>query len=478
MDMHKHYGINSFNLLIDTDLDGIIKYDSTADMLQFSRAAFNFNNTVIGKFSAKITNLANPQYEGKLNVTKLMLNKLLDQFAVLKAQRQGLDILNSLSYASNFKGNLNELNLASFNFNASNLIQGSGNLQLTNFAHPQYSGYINMPVFSLNKVLPQLGIPAPDLPNKQFLNQVSLSTNFAGGVNKVNLTKLKLKVSNSNLNGDINLNLLKPLNFTENIDIDQLDVANFSNINGFKAPLHQVHLAGSVSMTGNSFASLSGKENVQIQNVTVRGISLDKLIIQLHQVISNTGDTNTDILRTLANSAQMIQVVQNMQAGVNNATKPGAKDLTQQTNLGAFSSSLSLKNGVANPSNFKLNGPSLSLNGKGTVNLRQKSLNYNINSQLLVTGINPIFKKLIFPAHLQGSFTDPQVDVDWVSVQQQILSYAITNNKEQIKNVISNQVNQLVGPQVKQTVGNKEGSQLIDSVGKATANVLGNIFGK
>ena len=36
----------------------------------------------------------------------------------------------------------------------------------------------------------------------------------------------------------------KPLAFSENITIDQMDVADFSNVNGYRVPMRQLQFSG------------------------------------------------------------------------------------------------------------------------------------------------------------------------------------------------------------------------------------------
>ena len=45
-------------------------------------------------------------------------------------------------------------------------------------------------------------------------------------------------------------------------------------------------------------ATLSGKQNIQIGNITVLGISLDKLVGQLDSTIGHTGSNSGDIVHT------------------------------------------------------------------------------------------------------------------------------------------------------------------------------------
>ena len=170
-----------------------------------------------------------------------------------------------------------------------------------------------------------------------------------------------------------------------------------------------------------------------------------------------------------------------MKNDVQKYSKPGKRDLSQVTNLGTFNANVAIVNGVINPSQFKLAGPSVALNGSGSLNLVSKALNYQVNSQLLTNGINPIFKKLVFPSTVSGTINNPSASLDWASIQQQLLKYMVENNKGQIQNVVKQQINNIIGnPQGNQqqnTPQNTQQNQAVDAVSKGVTNALGKLFG-
>jgi hypothetical protein len=225
-----------------------------------------------------------------------------------------------------------------------------------------------------------------------------------------------------------------------------------------------------------NLASVNGKQDLQIGNITLAGISLERFVLQLNQALNSVGQ-GSDVMRLVLSSAQVVQAINKMKGEAEALAKPGPRDLNQKTNLGSFNGNLVINNGVINPSSFKLAGPSVTMNGMGNMNLVTKALNYQVNSQLLVSGVNPIFKKLVFSAKVSGSTTNPTAALDWNSLQQQLLRYALEQNKQQIHDVVKQQVNQAVGNQVRQAIGQQTGNQVVDEVSKGVGNALGKLFG-
>ena len=429
--------------------------------------------------SLQVSNFANPSVSGNVAMGETNLNKVLDGVNIAVAERKTKPILNSVALSTGFSATQSTLALSGANFRLGNLLKGNlSDLRVQNFADPSVQGGISLPTFNLNEVMRQSGMTPPDISNKQLLNQFAVTTRFNASAKSASFSQLQMKVANSSISGSANVSSFKPLVFNENLTVDQLDVADFSNINGYRLPLRQLQVSGNSSIAPSmNLATLSGKQNIQIGNITLLGLSLDDLVHELNNNINSAGNGNDNVVKLILNSTQVVQAVNNMKAEVAAATKPGARNFNKKTNLGSFNGSATINSGVVNPSAFKLIGPSLSLAGNGSVDLVRKTINYQATGQLLVNGINPLFKKLVFPVTVSGSYLNPSASLDWMSVQQQILKYVVNNNKQQIQSAVSQQLNQAVGAQVKQAIGNQGGNQVIDSVSKGVTNAIGSIFG-
>lgn len=636
-DSKQHYGVDKTNLVVDTEFGGVIKFDQAADKLELNKVKLNYNDLAVGKFDFNLQHLANPQYAGEVEFSKLQLNALLDQFKIAQAARKNLHLLDNISFKGGLSGDKNNLTVKDLSFNFADKLKGKisvvvkdfakpsysgsldlekfnlnqlldslniavaarknkpllnnfaissngfsgdmqnislkglqvsagdslkasfgalkvqnfsnpsvsgdvslptfnlnqtldglgiavaerknkpllnsfafsggfnatptaanlsnvktsfgnnlsaslGKLAIQDFTNPKVAGDINLPTFSLNNVMRQLGMTPPALSNPKLLDTFALNSGFVASKNSLNLTGMHFKLAKSNLSGNLNLSSFAPVVFNENLTIDQVDVADFSDVSGYRVPMQQLKLSGNSSIASNlNFASLNGKQNIQIGNIRVEGVSLDKLVMQLNNTINSSGQGNDNVVKLLLNSAQVAQAVNNMKNDVQKYSKPGKRDLSQVTNLGTFNGNVAIVNGVINPSQFKLAGPSVALNGNGSLNLVSKALNYQVNSQLLTNGINPIFKKLVFPSTISGTINNPSASLDWASIQQQLLKYMVENNKGQIQNVVKQQINNIIGnPQGNQQQNapqNTQQNQAVDAVSKGVTNALGKLFG-
>lgn len=431
-----------------------------------------------GKIAVK--NFKDPQIAGSFDVPAFNLNQVLDGLGVAVTERKDKPLLNSFAIASSgftassTNASFNNLKVALGEFKPS-----FAKLTVANFKNPQVSGNVTIPNFSLNNVMQQLGMSAPKIAHKTVLDNIAVTTTFAGSSNSVNLTNLKTKIGQSNISGNLNVHSFKPLAFNNNIAIDQIDVADFSDINGYKLPIKQLQLNGNTKISSDmNLATLNGSQTIQAGNITLQGISLDKIVLQLNNIINSAGQGNTNAVAIVFNTAQATDALNKMKAQIQSYTKPGARDYSQTTNLGNFSANVTFNNGNINPSNVKLTGKSVSLTAGGSVNLAgNHAISYKATSQLLTQGINPIFQKLTFPSTVSGTYDNPSASLDWSSIQQQILHYVVEQNKGQIKNVVKQQINQAIGSQINQAIGQQNGNQATDAVSQGVTNAIGKLFG-
>ncbi len=455
-------------LLNNISLKGYIKGDS--QNLETRDFNFNFSDKFKGKTSFVLKNFTDLHYNGNLNIERFNLNQVLDCLNIAVNQRKNMPLFNNLSIQiGNVTGNKNNIGFNKLKFVfGSTLSITSDKLNIANFNNPQFNGDLSLANISINKLTQQLGLPEIPIANKQILDNFNINTKFVGNSNSLNLSNLRFKLGNSTVNGSLNFSSFKPLSFYENLTIDQLDLANFSEVNGYHVPIKQLHLNGSAKIASNmNFATLNSKQSISAENISIQGISLDKLVLQFNDAINQAGHGSNNVLAIVLNSGQVIDAVNDMKAKFEIATKSGKQDLNQITNLGRFNANVIINNSSINPSDFKLIGPSISLVGNGWLSLtNNKNLSYHTTSQLLVNGVNPIFKKLTFPATITGTIHSPSTELDWASIQKQILLYTVEQNKDQIQNLIKQQINKSSGS-----------SQQIDAVSKSITHAIGQLFG-
>ncbi|HLX52438.1 MAG TPA: AsmA-like C-terminal region-containing protein, partial [Aquella sp.] len=358
------------------------------------------------------------------------------------------------------------------------ILQGLANVKVQNFDKPVYTGNIDLPTFSLNELMAKLAMAPIDIPNKQLFNRVNLKTNFSTTGNSINLSNLSSQISDSTLSGSVNISSIKPLNISENIRINKLNVEDFIETNGYKVPLSGIAANGSLTNSGadlKSMAGVSANQNIMVDNVTVLGLDLNKLFAQFDSVLSNTVKAiEVQNLQSITHTTQAIQAVQNMKDIAARAKASGAKNYNERTNLGTLQSNMVMHNGIANPSTFKLSGPTIKADGKGSINMVDKSLNYNIAVQIVTPQKNQILNKLIFPYQVHGKFNNLEGGVDWMSIQTQIIPLLVNEAVSQAKSVVKEQLNKQVDTLIKGS--SPQVQQNSDTIKKGAANLINNIF--
>lgn len=452
-------GLKNINFKIDSGFDGGINLDTKADTLTLHKLKLNYNEQVIGNINFDVTDLDNPKYNGNIDFVTLKINDLQKQFT--KSSAKSMPIMDNLALKAQIDGDTNNVKVSHIKFNANNIVKGLMNVNIANLKNPNINGDINLPSIDVNKVMVGVGSSPIDLANKDLLTHVSFKSNFSGTLKNINLTSLILKAADTTVTGNANITSFSPINVIENINVDHFDVANISDINGFKVPLNQIHLSGNANLGNNGINSLSGKQNVTIANITLIGFDLTKQIKSANNILTG-GGKNKDVLSQAANSAQLNQEINSVKASVQTAMKPGPKNPLLKSNLGNFVMHANFNRGIASPSNFSLNGPDLNINGNGSVNIPAKALNYKVGGKIITQGIDPLFQHLTVDANATGTFKKPSINLDWNSLIKQIITYTLQNSGAIIKKAVDQQIKKSVD----------------DSINKAIGNAINNLFHK
>ncbi len=459
---------------------------------QFSGTKNSINlsgfNLQVGKMlqayvNMQVQNFSDPSFSGDLKLPEFPLNQVLNQLNIANKVRQDKPILNSLAFSSHISGTKDSLSLKGYNITVGNLVSASGNIfNVQNFTNPKVSGDITVPGFSLTKVMQASSITVPKIPNPGVFNDVELRTQFAGSKTNLALNQLYFRLSKSVITANVNVVSFIPLALSQYVVISSIDLADFSDFNNLKVLLNNVQLKGNLSIKESQLATLNGSQDLKIGNIKVLGFSLGNEIDRMNKTI-NAWNLNSNLLSQMTAASNVAQMIQQTKADFAKIQSPGPKDLSKQTDFGSLSSNAIIKSGIVNPSSFKLDGPLLAVNGDGSLNLLQKTLNYKVNGKLLAPNVNPLFKKLTIPISIKGTFADHETSVDWISVQKQLIQYVIEANAEMIKSAVKQNVQNVINNQLKQSVpsgGSSNGggtNQIINNVSKSAAEAIGNIFG-
>lgn len=361
------------------------------------------------------------------------------------------------------------VNLSGINFTLNSSLSGTLNAKFQNFTKMNYSGNVAIPSFSLENLLNSLGQTLPDLPNKNQFSNTSLSTNFTGNLTRLSLQNMKLGVGNSMIQGNVNVTSFIPFALNENVNINQLDLADFTNLNGARLPMQNANISGRMSVDSFSSddlpSSLNASQKITVQSIVLKGFDLGALLAQVDTIVNNILD-----LKKVSDAYQSIQG-QMLQLQSSQKIDP---DNGKQTNLGNLNAQIQIHNGVITTPVLVLSGPLVKVTGAGNINLNQKSMNYMLNSQVIASN-RDIVKTLNIPYSISGPFSNLQQGVDWASVQGQIMAFIAGQLGRTVTSIVKTVVTSPVGV----VSGVAQGAaDAVSGVAKGAASALGHIFGE
>ncbi len=461
-----HYKADNFDLNITTKHGGTISLTLDKEAIDIQNAVFDFSKALKGTINFNLTGFTTSRYNGKIDLNIISLGEVMRKLN--KANPQ-LDkpLFNNIDVTSSFKGDNSNINIKNTSFKFADIMQGIININVNNLNKPEFKGNINIPTFSLNKLLSAAGIKAIDIPNKNFLNQVSFQSNIEGTSTSLNLNKLVAKISDTNISGNINTNSIQPLKTNQDLSINKLDLSNIVDTKGFQILLSDINAKGETSIN-NGVSSLSAKQQIKVNNITVSGFDLDSLVTELDNTLSSSGIlANGSTIEKLTKSVEIGNKVKNMQLVINKALSPGTKNYSEKTNLGSLNANIVINNGIVNPTSYKLSGPSILNTGSGEVNLNNQTMKYMINSQLLSPQKNTILNHITYTYKLTGKMSNLDGSLDWVSIQKQLVEYFVRSNSKEVKSIIKNQAAAAINNQI---------PAASSEVKQGVTNLLNNIF--
>lgn len=423
-------------------------------------ANYNINQNMTGNFKVST------QVNFDTTTQKLALNNLALQTSLTYPTTTGsLNITNNISGDITADLNAQTISADSLDVAINQVFKGQiNNFQVADFSNPRFSGNLSTSQFSLKDLLSSIGMSPIPVANKNLLNQVSLKTQFAGTTNSLNLSNLIFNLANSQMNADVNITSFSPLRLNEKIKLNQIDAADIMNLKGARLPMQNITSSGSISMSKSGNAvyprTLNGSINLGVENITLKGFDLGALINKLSDIINNL--KNTAQLATAATQVQQ-QVQQVMGTEGMNANN-GAS-----TNFGTLTARIDINHGDITTPVMSLNGPVVSVNGSGDVNLVSQTINYELDAKV-VHGNNPFLQGLTIPYQIGGSFDHMTQGLNWISLQAQILKYLMTQLQQAVQNTVKATVKQTL-----QQIQN--GGQGASDLGNSAAKALNSLFG-
>lgn len=355
--------------------------------------------------------------------------------------------------------NKQKVTVSNVQFTLNQMMNGTLNLTLNNFTRLGYTGNINIPAFSLGDFLNTFGQTLPNIPNKDQFSNTRLQTNFIGNTQRIALREMDLGIGNTDITGNLNFASFSPFDVREDLHINQVDLADFTDLNGARLPMQTITLQGDMSVDGFDSSdmpnTLNASQKIAIQSIVLKGFDLNALIKDIDVMVNNILNVKkvSDAYQSIQN--QMTELADAQKVGVNASNG-------KQTDFGSLTGYVVIQNGVLTTPNLLLSGPLVKVSGQGKVNLNQKSMDYTLTAQVLASGRN-IVKNLTIPYTLSGPFSNLQQGVDWVSVQTQVVAFIMG----QLGRTVTSTVTTVISAPI----------EAVGGVAKGVAGALSHIFG-
>ena len=414
--------LNSAKLSIN--LSSLLRGDVIIDKLQLNGLTLNLiekngrNNWTFSNIADEATSKTETSDKLQWQLNSLQITKANINYQNLTTHQKhkigNLDLEVNSSGSNIISQTKNENSLKDINFKINDILTGKLNI-IHDSNSGNYSGDIQIAKFSLNALLTKLAISKPDIANKELLDIATFSSDFNGNNNALDLKSINATLGASHISGEVNINSLKPLKLEEQLAVDFIDLSDFVASNGFKLPMKQIQIHGQLenkALKDNNFIdNLNANQDLNIQNISVQGVNVAVISAKLGKISGNVIDVH-----------EATQTFNETQTQISHLIAPGPKNLKQNTNLGNLKAEVLIQNGILTTPVFQLSGPILDSSGKGNINLKQKTINYTLYTQLHGSS-NSLLSHLIFPYHMSGNLSNFNGSVNPDSVQAQIIKY-------------------------------------------------------
>jgi AsmA protein len=263
-------------------------------------------------------------------------------------------------------------------------IDASGEFDITHLnTKPQLAGHLQIKPFDLPETLKQLGIAARAMPVAKQVQGVfditgelqSIDVKGSLHVNELQLNNIKLQQVETKIAYHNHVLTFDPIN--AKLYSGNLIGSSVIDLNNIQPKLHVImKLAGIQAaplikdLAGpDQKLTIDGAGNVQL-DVTTVGLSADRLVSQLNGRISigfsNGYIDGVDVGYLIDNAYAAIKRQQNT---IINSGK---------TEFGNLSATANIQNGIVTNNDLSLNSPRFNTTGKGTINLPQKQIDYDL----------------------------------------------------------------------------------------------------
>jgi AsmA protein len=125
----------------------------------------------------------------------------------------------------------------------------------------------------------------------------------------------------------------------------------------------------------------------------------------------------------------LAQAIRGIESALTNRRLPDGFGETEETDFTALEGSFTVTNGVARNSDLILLSPLVRVDGSGTVDIGEQTLDYRLRPQAVASiegqGGDRDLRGIVVPILIGGSFNDPNVGIDWDVVGRALLQGAV-----------------------------------------------------
>ncbi|MEL6360291.1 MAG: AsmA family protein [Pseudomonadota bacterium] len=227
---------------------------------------------------------------------------------------------------------------------------------------------------------------------------------------KVGLSQLKLKIDNGRMvaeipqmslysgggSGQLIVNARQSVtSFSGVFDLNAVDAQPFSldmmktdrllGIGGLR-----INFTASGNSQAAIMSSLDGGGGFDLNDGAIRGINLTKIATSVGDIASG-GLSSASALTSLVSAAQ---------------------SPTDATDFSRFLSQFTIENGIVDVPTINLEGPFLTMNGRGTIDLPRQAIDLSLSPQATTTVDGEAGRSFTVPLRIGGTFSAPTTSVD------------------------------------------------------------------
>lgn len=250
------------------------------------------------------------------------------------------------------------------------------------------------------------------------LAQEEGSVNFY--MQKIDANEVVFKINNIHVSGNASLSFLPLYKLEENLTLGPIQLSDIIDLNGYQIKFESAHINGNLNGTESSLAlsHLTGKQDLKINNITLRGLSLKRFNIIINQSINSISR-----LKRFIKPMEVRAVLSQLKAEIDKMRNIRQKNYAQVSQLGDFRASVSVKNGLLSIQTCILNGPDIQGMCGGYVNFNDNTINYLVLGQIQPVQKPEVINYIYLPYRVYGKIPDITTGIDWQYTSQQLGNY-------------------------------------------------------